>query len=383
MSRRRHLPLVHPLAEVFFAAVRSVTTSMSDSSKGRYRTTTEYFLRYLGEHHPGVRTLDELRRDPHILGWLTWLSSQQPPLVKSTRSLHVLSLRRLTEELAWLQDLPTRVRLFHPDDIPQPAARFPRPLTPEQDRLIQQELLRRNDVASNALLLIRHTGIRIGECVDLSFDCLRLVAAGQWALHVPLGKLNTERLVPIDDSVCQLIHRLRFFRFLSNVPPDGLLLARRRNRSALLRELRTELTQVRTALSIARPIVPHMFRHTFATEMLRSGVSFPALMNLLGHSTPKMTLLYAEFTPTDLLREFRAARSQPRHLVPPPRTATSTLGLKPDLTSTLHALQVAQHVLEMFRRTLSDTSSDALPVLDRLTNRLTKIAAELRKLAPR
>ena len=41
-------------------------------------------------------------------------------------------------------------------------------------------------------------------------------------------------------------------------------------------------------------------RHTFATEMMRSGVSFPALMTLLGHSTPKMTLLYAEFTQTDL-----------------------------------------------------------------------------------
>jgi hypothetical protein len=36
MSRRRRLPLDHPLAEVFFAAIESVTTSMSDSSKGRY-----------------------------------------------------------------------------------------------------------------------------------------------------------------------------------------------------------------------------------------------------------------------------------------------------------------------------------------------------------
>lgn len=380
--KRLRLPLVHPLAEVFFAAGQSVTTSMSDSTKGRYRTTTEYFLRYLGEHHPGgVGTLDQLRRDPHILGWLTWLCSQQPPLVKATRSLHVLSLRRVMEELAWLHERPALVRLFHPDDVPQPAARFPRPLTPEQDRLIQQELLRRNDVASNALLLIRHTGIRIGECVDLSFDCLRSLAPGQWALHVPLGKLNTERVVPIDDSVCQLVHRLRFFRFLSTVPPDGLLLARRRNRSSLLRELRTELTKVRTALGIARPIVPHMFRHTFATVMMRSGVTFPALMNLLGHSTPKMTLLYSEFTQTDLQREFRAARSQPRHLVPPPRAAAST-ALKPDLNSTLQALQLAQHVMEMFRRTLSDASGAGSAVLDRLTNRLTKIAAELRKLAP-
>ena len=66
------------------------------------------------------------------------------------------------------------------------------------------------------------------------------------------------------------------------------------------------------------------------------------------------------------------------------RAATSSaFGVKPDLTSTLHALQVAQHVLEMFRRTLSDTSGGASPLLDRLANRLTKIAAELRKLAPK
>jgi integrase len=274
--KRFRLPLVHPLAEVFFAAIQSVTTSMSDSTKGRYRTTTEYFLRYLSEHHPDVRALEHLRREPHVLGWLTWLASQHPPLVKSTRSLHVISLRRLMEELAWLHERPSLVRLFHPDDVPQPAARFPRPLTPEQDRLIQQELLRRNDVTSNALLLIRYTGIRIGECVDLSFDCLRSLAPGQWALHVPLGKLNTERVVPIDDSVCQLVHRLRFFRFLSAVPPDGLLLARRRNRSALLRELRTALTQVRTALSIARPLVPHMFRHYLPSRIMscRHSVAF-------------------------------------------------------------------------------------------------------------
>ena len=380
--KRIRLPLVHPLAEMFFAAIQSVTTSMSDSTKGRYRTTAEYFLRYLAEHHPDVRALDQLRRDPHVLGWLAWLASQHPPLVKSTRSLHVISLRRLMEELAWLHERPALVRLFHPDDVPQPAARLPRPLTPEQDRLIQQQLLRRNDLTSNALLLIRYTGIRIGECVDLSFDCLRLLAPGQRALHVPLGKLNTERVVPIDDSVCQLVHRLRFFRFLSTVPTDGLLLARRRNRSALLRELRTALTQVRTALGITRPLVPHMFRHTFATEMMRSGVSFAALMNLLGHSKPKMTLLYSEFTQTDLQREFRAARSQPRHLVPPPKAATSSIGLKPDLTSTLHALQVAQHVMEMFRRTLPDTSG-VEAVIDRLSNRLTKIAVELRKLDPK
>jgi integrase len=263
--------------------------------------------------------------------------------------------------------------------VPQRDARFPRPLTPEQDRLIQEELLRRNDPASNALLLIRHTGIRIGECVDLSLDCLRPIAPGQWALHVPLGKLHTERLVPIDDFVCQLVQRLRFFRSLSAVPPDSLLLARPHNRNALLCYLRTELTKVRTAVGITRRIVPHMFRHSFATEMLRSGVSYPALMKLLGHSSPEMTLLYAEFTQNDLQREFRAVRAQPRHLLPPPRTAGAT-AVHADLPGALHAVQAAQHIVEMFRRSLPETDT-SVRALDRVVNRLTKIAAVLRKLA--
>lgn len=378
MNRRR-LPLRHPLLAAFGAAAQSVTASMSNSSKGHYRTTTEHFLRYLGEHHPDVTSLPQLRRDPHILGWLSWLAVRKP-LAIPTRTLHIISARRLLEELAWLHELPALVRLFHPDDLPQQNYRLPRPLSPEQDRLIQQELLRRNDVAGNALLLVRHTGMRLGECADLAFDCLRQPAPAQWALHVPLGKSHTERLVPVDESVCQIVHRLRFFRSLSPVPFDGFLLARRHNRNSLLRELRTELTKVRTVLGLERLIVPHMFRHTYATEMLRSGVSLQALMKLLGHSTAKMTLLYAEFTQADLQREWSLTRAHPRHLAPPPRAAASTVALRADLASVTQALHLAQHALEMFRRTLPDNSA-SLPLLDRLTNRLTKIAAELRKLA--
>jgi hypothetical protein len=114
------------------------------------------------------------------------------------------------EELAWTHDLPALLRLLYPDDIPRPDAWLPRPLTPQQDRLIQQELLRRNDLAGNVLLLLRHTGMRIGECVDRSFDCLRPLGPQQWAIHVPLGKLKTERPAPVGSFVCQLVHRLRF-----------------------------------------------------------------------------------------------------------------------------------------------------------------------------
>jgi hypothetical protein len=70
--------------------------------------------------------------------------------------------------------------------------------------------------------------MRIGECADLSSDCLRSAGPGQWAVHVPLGKLKTERMVPVDSFVCELVKRLRFFRSLDSLPADGRLLARPR-----------------------------------------------------------------------------------------------------------------------------------------------------------
>ena len=188
-----------------------------------YRGTVRLFLTYLGTQYPEVRSLEQLRRDPHILGWLAFLRSHTPPLATITRMYRVICLRRLLEELAWTQQLPELAHLLGRDDVPRKEQHLPRPMTPEQDQLVQQELLRRDDLLSNALLLMRHTGMRIGEGVDLSFDCLRAVGPGQWAIHVPLGKLKTERWVPVDSVVCQLVERIRSLR-PPTAPKSGRLL---------------------------------------------------------------------------------------------------------------------------------------------------------------
>jgi hypothetical protein len=83
-------------------------------------------------------------------------------------------------------------------------------LTPEDDGRIQTELRRRNDLFSQALLLTRLTGMRIGETVDLAADCLRHLGGDQWVLHVPVGKLHNERWTPVDEQGRTLIARLRF-----------------------------------------------------------------------------------------------------------------------------------------------------------------------------
>jgi integrase len=376
MKRERRPPLQHPLAPLFARAIDAFSAALSPATLRYYQGAARNFLSYLGANHPEVNRLDQLRRDHHILAWMARLRSQVPPLATQTYILRLIALRPIFNELAWTEQLPELAHLIRREDIPRLPQRLPRPLTAEQDQALQQEFLLRNDLGGNVFLLIRHTGMRIGECADLSCDCLRSTGPDLWAIHVPLGKLKTERMVPVDSFVCELVQRLRFFRFLDPLPADGRLLARPSDRGTLLRYLRDYLHQVCHSLGLSTHIVPHQLRHTYASEMLRAGVTFPALMKLLGHTSPEMTMQYLDVTLLDLQREVQLAGSTPRHLVPQPRVLS--VPRRAGLHGLIDSLLAAQHVLEMFRRALPDGASRRC--LNRLSNRLTKIIIEARKL---
>jgi site-specific recombinase XerD len=364
----------HPLTQLFEQAVASVTTSLGEASIRSYRATARLFLAYLSQHHPRIRSLDQLRR-AHIVGWLSLLRAH-PPRAAITRANYVIYLRRLLEELAWTQQLPTLAHLFSRDDVPVQERPLPRPLTHQQDQLIQQELRRRDDLLSNALLLLRHTGMRLGECIDLSFDCLHQLGPDQWAIHVPLGKLKTERWVPVDATVCQLVERIRSLR-PATAPHNGrLFFFRPPGHVSQRRKLRATLREAAAAAGISARIVPHQLRHTYGTEMLRAGLRFPAVIQLLGHKSPDMTLHYLEITQQDLQREFHRARAHPRHLIPSPVIPVEPA--RAGLSNFVASLLTAQHVLQIDRRALADPAAQRL--LDRLANRLSKILAQARTL---
>jgi hypothetical protein len=90
-----------------------------------------------------------------------------------------------------------------------------------------------------------------------------------------------------------------------------------------------------------------------------------------------MTMHYLEVSLIDVQHEFELARLQPRHLLPTPKISSAG-SVTPDLSGLLGSLHVAQHVLEVYRRTLSAGATRRL--LDRLANRLTKITSEARRI---
>ena len=152
-----YAPLEHPLAHQFRRAVESLTAALAPASHRQYRGAARYFLIYLGEDHPAVCSLGQLRRDPHLLGWYAHMRLQNPPLSPAVYICRLLLLRCILQELAWTAQLPELAHLIRREDVPRAPQRLPRALTAQQDQSIQKELLRRNDLPSNVFLLLRHT----------------------------------------------------------------------------------------------------------------------------------------------------------------------------------------------------------------------------------
>ena len=384
MSPSPHSRPPHPkLEEIFETHVQSLATTLSRGTVANYRGTARRFLSYLHANFPRVRRLSQLHRDPHLLGWFRCLCEQDPPLSNKTREMYLLCLRRLLQDLAYAGH-PVQPGLIRPEDFPPQPQYLPRALSPEEDQRLQQELRRIDNLPSNALLLMRATGIRIGECIHLASDCLRLLGQDQWALHVPLGKLYTERLVPVDENVRHILTRILALRALA--PPSrlaksaGLLLPRSGGFYALYQTLSDTLTRAAERSGCSQRVTPHRLRHTFATEMLRLGVSLPALMQLLGHKDIRMTLRYLQVTQQDLQREFHLARQNAtqRHLVPKLLLPDCTLSVGSDLPGIRRALAAARHLLEMYRRQLGDEHSRQR--VQRLDKRLLSVAMELDRL---
>ena len=293
-SRRRR-PLELPaLAREFLA---SLAPTHRPSTRHRYLYSLRKLYTWL--HAEGLEP-ERLTRSA-ITPWFEALHASGLQVV--SRSHILVDVRAY---LHWLSE-QRRMRtapdeLIRGNDLPKLPQYLPRPLTAEADRELQRRLANANQPGAWALLLMRRTGLRIGELRNLEYHCLRADRRHP-LLKVPLGKLNNERLVPVDASSVELIRRLQSTGLRSRswlVPGvDGARMSYGRIRRLLKIHSHGLADPVR--------ITSHRLRHTYATEMLRAGMSLPGLMRLLGHRDYHMTLRYAAITPETVSKEYDEA----------------------------------------------------------------------------
>jgi integrase len=171
------------------------------------------------------------------------------------------------------------------------------------------------DLAIVGLMLLH--GLRSAEVLALHQDDVLLSEA---QLRVR-GKGNKLRFLPLAPETIQLLdHYLRLERpnpcsaalfVLLKGPARGTPMTPAGLRSLFRYHRHT------TGIKLAHP---HRFRHTFASDMVRAGMSLPALMQLMGHADIQTTLRYVQVTPQDVYLQY--ARAVAQRIRPLPKTCS-------------------------------------------------------------
>jgi len=278
-----------------------------------------HFARTVTETDPGLSSLAGLDRQRHIEPYLAAVAAARSRrtgavLSASERRSRILTTGRMIDDIiewGW-QEAPAR-RLVFARDVPRLPRALPRYLPADADRALATALSASpNRLLAGSLLLLRATGMRIGELLDLELDCVHeLPGSGAW-LKVPLGKLGTERMVPIDEQALTLLDQIAGHRSPGRPLPhprtgklaDFLLTHQGRRVSA--HTLRAELHRAAAEAGIG-DATPHQLRHTYATALVNSGVSLQALMALLGHVSAEMSLRYGRLFDATVRAEYERA----------------------------------------------------------------------------
>ena len=169
------------------------------------------------------------------------------------------------------------------------------------------------DLALVALMLL--DGLRSREVLELQLESLQL-AEGQIRVR---GKGAKHRLLPVPaETVEALQSYLRLERPLTNSPALFVSLkGRQRGQPLTPAGLRSLFRHHRLCSQVPRAN-PHRLRHTFGADMVRGGISLPALQHLMGHSHIHTTMLYVQLAPQDVWREYaRAVQNRTRLSFPP------------------------------------------------------------------
>lgn len=185
--------------------------------------------------------------------------------------------------------------------LPEPR-RIIMPLSTQDVHQFWSSFRHYRDLALVGLMLL--DGLRSCEVLALQLPDLRLSEA-QLLVH---GKGNKPRLLPLPQEILDVLHLyLALERPHTNSTSLFVSLQGRSRGLPMTSAGLRSLFRHHRASSHIPQANPHRFRHTFGADMVRDGISVPALQHLMGHAQIRTTMLYVQLAPQDIWREYRAA----------------------------------------------------------------------------
>lgn len=249
-----------------------------------------------------VKQMTRTALEAYIAGLYEQKTKEGKPYSVGTISTKVRSLKTFFEYLE-----QANIVFINPAEFirePKKVRGIPRNiLTPAEARQIldQPNLGTRKGIRDRAVLEVFYsTGIRREELCSLTIYDIDLQGA---MVRINKGKGKKDRVVPMGK------HAVRFLReYITKVRPHFTRNNRTTRRlfiDAFGKPFSTQMATitVRTcarAAGIGKQVSPHVFRHTFATQLVKNGADIVAVQRMLGHADLKITTVYLRTVGIDL-----------------------------------------------------------------------------------
>ncbi|NFM30654.1 integrase [Clostridium botulinum] len=170
-------------------------------------------------------------------------------------------------------------------------------MTEEEIELLRQACKTEREKALIEFLIT--TGCRLSEVVGINKDDLNW---NEMSLNV-IGKGDKERKVYFSTKAKILLKKYLLTRKDNN---EALFVTSKRPHGRLGgRSVQREIKKIADRTGINKSIYPHLFRHSFATEKINSGMPLPVLQHIMGHENPSTTQIYAELSEENIKHEYR------------------------------------------------------------------------------
>ncbi len=147
----------------------------------------------------------------------------------------------------------------------------------------------RRPAARLSSLMMYSCGLRVSEAVHLraqQIDSRRMVVC------VRSGKGRKDRYVPLPRRTLELLrlywreHRPGYWLFPSQDPSRPI------HRGRVLKCIKAAVPHA----GLAKNVSCHTLRHSYATHLLEQGVELRVIQGILGHRSPRTTVLYVHLT---------------------------------------------------------------------------------------
>ncbi|MGK3109573.1 tyrosine-type recombinase/integrase, partial [Streptomyces mordarskii] len=299
--------------------LRQIASTLRPGTVKNAELTLREFALLVSTEDTAVTCVAQLKRR-HVERYRQWLlerpAARGGPLHRHTVRDRLSKLRGFFRRLdEWdAADRPPRQLVFDSDF---PIADEPLPRFLDDAAAAKLLAAARQDpdpFARLAIEILARTGMRRSEMLGLTIDAVVQIGSAYW-LRVPVGKMHTDRYVPLHPQLKTLLDDWLLQR------PEGLrsnLLFTDHGRPVNASRIEAAVRKAAEQAGLGR-VTPHQLRHTLATQAINRGMSLEAIAALLGHRSLSMTRVYARIADRTVADEYFAVSEKVEALYDAPR----------------------------------------------------------------